>query len=79
MKQKKKKVSSPVAKYMNQYCKPSSIPSKKHSRGNRFGKYKKNAINDLIEEEEEEEEEDITTLPPEPDSHDQEDPLPHNA
>ena len=75
MKQKKKKVRSPVAKYMNQYCKPSSVPSKKHSRGNRFGKYKKNAINELREEEEEE---DLTAYPKEQESHSQGGRSPHN-
>ena len=74
MKQKKKKVRSPVAKYMNQYCKPSSVPSKKHSRGNRFGKYKKNAINELREEEEE----DLTAYPKEQESHSQGGRFPHN-
>ena len=73
MKQKKKKVRSPVAKYMNQYCKPSSVPSKKHSRGNRFGKYKKNAINELREEEE-----DLTAYPKEQESHSQGGRSPHN-
>ena len=79
MKQRNKKVRSPVAKYMNQYCKPSSVPSKKHARGDRFGKYKKGTLQRWIEEEEEEEDLiDPLAYPKGQDSHDQAGRHPHN-
>ena len=77
MKQRNKKVRSPVAKYMKQYCKPSSVPSKKHARGDRFGKYKKGTLQRWIDEEEE----DLIDPPTGPKgqgSRDQADRHPHN-
>ena len=76
MKQRNKKVRSPVAKYMNQYCKPSSVPSKKHARGDRFGKYKKGTLQRWIDEEEDLI--DPPTGPKEQDSHAQAGRHPHN-
>ena len=57
MKQKKRKFPNPVAKYMNHYNKPSTIPTKKDRNRSGYEKYRKNTL-DFLEEEEEEDEDD---------------------
>lgn len=46
---KRKKIQNPVAKYMNRYCRPSRVPSRKYNRGDAFEKHRKNLIHELME------------------------------